>query len=112
MSGLARLASGRRSKWFVILGWLVVLVLIGFQFGSKLGDVTDDRQQSSLPKEAESTRVLELENSEFKGSQTSTVLIVYQRAGRLTAQDKAKIAADARKIAADKDVKLVGRPIL
>ena len=111
MSRLARLASGRRSKWFVVLAW-IILLLVFVPLGSKLSDVTDDRTQSSLPKNAESTAVLNIEHDQFRGGQTQTGLIVYQRAGGLTAQDKARIAADARKIAADTRVVLVKPPLV
>lgn len=111
MSGLARLASGRRSKWFVVLVW-IVLVAIFAGPASKLSKVTDDRTQSSLPTGAESTTVLDLEQREFRGGQTSSGLIVYQRAGGLTAADRAKIAADARRIAGDGRVKLVRPPLV
>jgi RND superfamily putative drug exporter len=111
MTRLARLASGRRSKWFVVLAW-AILLFASFPLASKLSGVTDDRTQSSLPKNAESTKVLNLESTEFKGGQTQSGLIVYQRPGGLTAADKARIAADMRKVATDPRVKLVRPPVV
>src|SRR3954454_2036847 len=111
MTRLARLASGRRSKWFVVLAWLI-LAFVFAPLGAKLGDVTDHRTQASRPKNAQSTDVLDIEQSQFKDGQTSNGLIVYQRQGGLTAQDKAKIAADARRIATDPKVKLVRPPVV
>ncbi len=111
MTRLASLVSGRRSKWVVLVAWIVLLIAF-VPLASKLSKVTDDRTQSSLPKNAESTKVLDIESTEFRGGQTSSGLIVYRRAGGLNAQDRARIAADARKVAADGRVKLVRPPVL
>ena len=109
MTRLARLVTGRRGKWFVLLAWLVVLLGVS-PLAAKLSGVTDDRTQSSLPKNAESTKVLQLETQQFRGGQTQSGLIVYRRPGGLTAADRARIAADMRKVANDPRVTLVGRP--
>jgi RND superfamily putative drug exporter len=109
MSGLARLASGRRSKWFVVVAW-ILLVAGTSQLASKVKDVTDDRQESFLPADAQSTEVLKLQKSEFQSGQTANGLIVYQRPGGLTAADRAKIVADARAAAAK--LPLVGKPVV
>ena len=54
MSALASFVSGRRTKWVVVLLWLVAAVAMG-SVGSKLADVTTDETASFLPDEAEST---------------------------------------------------------
>ena len=41
MSALASFVSGRRTKWVVVLLWLVAAVAMG-SVGSKLADVTTD----------------------------------------------------------------------
>jgi RND superfamily putative drug exporter len=96
MARLARFVAGRRTKWLVLLLWIVLAVVFA-PLGSKLADATDDRTEASLPKNAESTKVLTLQQERFKSGQTATGLIVYQRPGGLTAADRAKIAADAEK---------------
>ena len=107
MRRLAAIVAGRRTKWFVLVGWIVLLFALA-PLGSKLGDVTDDQTQSFLPKNAESTKVVNLLEKDFPGGQTVNGLVVYQRSGGLTAADKAKIAADAER--AKSALPLVGAP--
>jgi putative drug exporter of the RND superfamily len=109
MRGLAAFVSGRRAKWAVIAGWLVLAVVLA-PLGSKLADKTDNRTESFLPKDAESTKVVRLLDKEFPGGQTVTGLIVYHRPGGLNAEDRAKMAADAK--AAQAKLPLVGHPIV
>ncbi|MFL5869357.1 MAG: hypothetical protein ACJ766_19805, partial [Thermoleophilaceae bacterium] len=99
MSTLARFVTGRRTKWLVPVIWIVLVAALQ-PLGSKLSGVTDDRTQSALPKAAESTAVLKKQQRYFKAGQTASGLIVYRRAGGLTAADKAKIAGDARRAVA------------
>jgi RND superfamily putative drug exporter len=107
MRGLASIASGRRTKWLVLLAWVVILFVLA-PLGSKLSGKTNDQTESFLPKNAESTKVVKLLKKEFPGGQTVNGLIVYARPGGLTAADKRKILADAR--AAQKALPLVGPP--
>jgi RND superfamily putative drug exporter len=98
MARLARLVAGRRTKWAVVAFWFVVVM--GFSasgLSSKLADATDDRTESQLPKNAQSTEVLKLQQQRFASGQTVNGLIVYQRDGGLTGADKARIAGDAVK---------------
>src|SRR5215212_9880365 len=112
MARLARIVAGRRTKWIVLALWVVVVFAFA-PLGSKLADATDDRTESQLPKNAQSTEVLKLQQRRFASGQTVNGLIVYQRDGGLTAADKARIASDAQK--ADRSVlpgkrNLVGVP--
>ncbi len=107
MRALSRFVTGRRSKWLVLVGWIVLLAALS-GLGSKLSKVTDDRTQSALPRKAESTKVLKQLSSRFPSGETASGLIVYRRAGGLTAADRAKIASDARRAAAA--LPLRGRP--
>jgi putative drug exporter of the RND superfamily len=95
MAQLARLVAGRRTKWLVVVLWILAVVLVG-PLGSKLAGATDDRTESQLPKNAESTEVLKLQKERFARGQRAGGLIVYQRDAGLTAADRAKIAADAQ----------------
>jgi RND superfamily putative drug exporter len=95
---LASIVSGRRTKWFVVLFWVVAAAVLG-SLGSKLSDVTKDDTASFLPENAQSTRVVETLDRDFANKETSQGLIVYQRDGGLTAADKAKIADDAKTLA-------------
>jgi putative drug exporter of the RND superfamily len=108
MAQLARIVTGRRSKWLVVLAWLVLLGAFG-PLGSRLADVTDNRTESFLPPDAESTEALRLQEQRFTGGETVSGLIVYRRAGGLTEADQETIAADAA-LAAEA-LPLVGPPI-
>jgi RND superfamily putative drug exporter len=109
MGALARIVTGRRSKWLVVLAWVMLIFPFG-ALGSKLVDVTDNRTESFLPADAESTEALRVQEQRFPGGETVTGLIVYRRAGGLTEADQAAIAGDAERAA---DVlPLVGRPLV
>ncbi|MCW2998645.1 MAG: hypothetical protein JWN65_2194 [Solirubrobacterales bacterium] len=97
MSRLAAIVAGRRTKWLVIAGWIIAVIVLA-PLGGKLGDVTTDDTESFLPKGAESTEVQHLLKDRFADGETSTGLIVYRRAGGLTAADRAVIARDARRV--------------
>jgi RND superfamily putative drug exporter len=107
VSRLAALVTGRRSKWIVIALWIVAVVALA-PLGSKLADVTQDDTESFLPASAESTEVQRLLKDRFAGGETSNGIVIYRRAGGLTAADKAKIARDARRV--EKAVPVIGRP--
>jgi putative drug exporter of the RND superfamily len=91
--------TGRRTKWFVLVGWILALI-ITMPIGRKLSDVTTDDTESFLPASAESTEVVRQLDRDFPQGETDTAIVVYKRAGGLTAADKQKIAADAQKIQA------------
>jgi RND superfamily putative drug exporter len=109
VSALARLVTGRRSKFVVIALWVVGAFAMG-AVGSGLADKTQDDFVSFLPEEAESTEVQTLLKERFAGGETSTGLLVYHRDGGLSQDDRAKIAADAEGVA-DK-IPVTGPPIV
>ena len=109
MGALARIVTGRRSKWVVVLGW-IVLVFAFAPLGSRLGDVTDNRTESFLPSDAESTEALRVQEERFPGGETVTGLVVYRRPGGLTGADRERIAAGAAR-AAD-ELPLLGPPVV
>src|SRR4051794_12129819 len=97
MGRLGSIVAGRRSKWAVIVLWVVAVAALA-PLGAKLADVTTDETTAFLPASAESTEVQKLLKERFGGGETATGLIVYHRDGGLTAADKAKIAHDAQAI--------------
>jgi RND superfamily putative drug exporter len=97
VSALASFVSGRRTKWVVVVLWLVAVAIMS-SFGSKLADVTRDETASFLPADAESTEVQELLKERFPGGETTLGLIVYKREGGLTEADRQRIVEDARKV--------------
>ncbi|WP_245769264.1 MMPL family transporter [Streptomyces indicus] len=88
---MAWLVCGRRSKWVVLVLWLVAIVLMS-PLAQKLTDAQDNDNASWLPGDAESTQVLELAE-DFRPEQLPAV-VLYVRDGGLTEADKAKIAED------------------
>jgi putative drug exporter of the RND superfamily len=107
VNALASIVTGRRSKWVVIVVW-VLAVFATMGLGSKLADETTDDTESFLPDSAESTEVVRLLDEDFEGGETTQGQIVYKREGGLTAADKQKIIDDAEniEIAGDDEIPL------
>ena len=97
MRHLASLVSGRRSK-FVVLGlWIATLFALGPLIGS-FESKQRNEQSSFLPSEAESVRALEL-SEQFPSAEGVAAIVVFARAGGLTDDDRAAIAAVRAEIA-------------
>ena len=96
MGALARIVTGRRSKWLVVLVWLMLILPFG-ALGGKLAGATDNRTESFLPADAESTEALLLQEQRFPGGESVSGLIVYRRPGGLTDGDRAEIESDAER---------------
>lgn len=94
---LAGSLTGRVTKWVVLVVWLV-LAAGSSMLASQLTQVQNNEAASWLPESAESTRALE-RLAPFQDQNTIPTLVVYERAGGLTAQDMAAIEADAREFA-------------
>ena len=99
MRGLASIVTGRRTKWVVLVVWMIAFFAF-MPLGSKLSDVTTDDTESFLPANAESTEVVRTLDHQFPAGETTLGLVVYQNKDGLTPADKAKIAADAQTIQA------------
>jgi RND superfamily putative drug exporter len=109
MSTLARYVAGRRTKWLVLLAWIVAVAALQ-PLAGKLSDATDDSTQAALPKNAESTKVIKTLERRFPGGQTANALVVYRRAGGLSPADRAKIVRDAS--VAARSLPVIGRPVV
>src|SRR6266496_4169347 len=92
--------AGRRSKWIVLAAGLVVLFVAG-SFAGKFEDVQKNEPVSYLPGEAESVKTLN-KVDEFPSGKSLDAIIVYGRAGGLTAADRAKIARDRASLDRDR----------
>ncbi|MGW5863648.1 MMPL family transporter [Streptomyces sp. NPDC055239] len=93
--GVARLVCGRRTKWLVVLFWLVVIVAAA-PLAQKLNDAQDNQASSWLPGSAESTQVLKM-SDEFRPEQIPAI-VVYARESGLTVKDRVQIAKDVRQL--------------
>ena len=93
MSNVAtRVIVGRRTKWLVLVFWLVVVAVLG-PLAGKLSGAEKNDSKSWLPGKAESTQVLDVQKA-FQSPNTFLAVVVYERSGGLTSADKAKVAAD------------------
>ncbi len=100
---LAALPCGRWSKWAVLVFWIAVFVVAG-PLSGKLNSAQKNDASSWLPKNAESTQVVDLAKR-FTPSDVFPALVVYERSGGpVTAADRAKVAADMRRFAGVPDV--------
>ena len=94
---IAEIPAGSWTKWVVVGFWVAVLVVM-FPLSTKLMGAEKNDAKAWLPATAESTKVLDVQ-SRFQSPNVYTGVVVYLRASGLTAADRAKAAADARKFA-------------
>lgn len=94
---IARLSSGRRSKW-VVVGFWIVLVAIFSPLSGKLSKVTEDRIASWLPSDVKATQAGDVIKDRFPGHPVSSAVVVYKRGGGLTANDRRQIASEAQAV--------------
>src|SRR3712207_3323341 len=111
MARFSRFVTGRKTKWIVLVLW-ILLVGIMTPLGSQLADETTDSTAQFLPDATQSPQVFNLLPEDFGGGETQPGLIIYGRPGGLPAQDGARTQADAGKIAAARELPLVGPPVV
>ena len=92
---IAGLPSGRRTKYGVLLFWVIVIALTGSLAGKLMGAEKNDAS-AYLPASAESTQALKLQDH-FTSPNLNPAVVVYVRRSGLTPADLAKITSDARK---------------
>jgi RND superfamily putative drug exporter len=91
------IASGRRTKWAVLVFWLIIVAVAGPLAGKLTGAEKND-SSSWLPAKAESTKVLDLQ-SRFQSPNIFSGVVVYDRPSGLTSADRTKAMADAGRFA-------------
>jgi len=96
-SVITGIPAGRRTKWLVLVFWLVLVAVAGPLSGKLTGAEKNDAQ-AWLPPRAESTQVLNL-RSQSVSPNVYPAVVVYDRPSGLTAADKGKAAADAGRFA-------------
>jgi RND superfamily putative drug exporter len=89
---IASIVAGRRTKWLVLLFWIVILALV-VPFASKLEKAEKNEASSYLPGSAESTKVLDIEKK-LQGGNIASAVLVYSRSVGLTPGDIAKARQD------------------
>src|SRR5205823_8954942 len=95
----AALPCGRRTKYVVLIFWVIVIGLTGSLAGKLMGAEKNDAS-AYLPASAESTQELNLQ-SRFVVKNLNPAVVVYTRPSGLTTADLRKAAAaDARRFAA------------
>ncbi|HEU0023053.1 MAG TPA: MMPL family transporter, partial [Thermoleophilaceae bacterium] len=94
MRGLLTLSARRRAKWLVAGFWILVFFgLNGANIFEKYADAEKNRTVDYYPEKADSIQLLE-RIDEFPSGERFAAVVVYQRNGGLTAQDRAAIAED------------------
>ena len=88
--------TSRVTKWIVLAAWVVILGISG-GFAQKLTNVQDNEASSWLPGSAESTKALD-ELKPFQDPNDIPTVVVYHRAGGLSAGDLRAISTHVRKI--------------
>ena len=97
LQAIARVPAGRRSKWAVLVFWLIIVAVAGPLAGKLTGAEKND-SSAWLPARAESTKVLDL-YSRFQSPNIFTGVVVYDRPSGLTSADRAKAMTDASRFA-------------
>jgi RND superfamily putative drug exporter len=95
--GIISLPAGRRAKWIVLAGWLIVVAVAG-PLAGKLSSAEQNDAKSWLPATAESTRVLDLQ-SRVQPPNVYPAVVIYDRPSGITAADRAQAAADIDRFA-------------
>jgi putative drug exporter of the RND superfamily len=94
---IAGWASGRRTKWYVVGFW--VLLLAVSTLPGQLTEVTEDRISSFLPDDADAIVADKVIEERFPGGQTTSAVAVYHRDGGLSDADQQAIASEAQEMA-------------
>src|SRR5215469_1074006 len=92
---LLRVPGGRRTKWLVLVFWLIVVAVVGPLSGKLMGVEKNDAS-AWLPAKAESTKVVDLQ-AKVQSPNIFPAVVVYSRTSGVTPADRAKAAADARR---------------
>ena len=96
-SRLARLPAGRRTKWLVLIAWLILL-MVGGSLAGKLQGVTQNSADAYLPGSAEATRVIKLQDKVHKEDAILAV-VSYERWSGITPADQAFARTAVAKLA-------------
>jgi len=96
LDAVAKLPTGRLSRWLVIVGWIIVIAG-AFPLAGRVGDIEDNSSKTFLPGSSESLKVANL-REQFDSGDSSIAIVVYHRADGLNDDDSSRIAADQKAI--------------
>jgi putative drug exporter of the RND superfamily len=94
---IAAWASGRRTKWYVVGFWVLLMAVATLP--GQLTEVTEDRISSFLPDDSAAIVADKVIQERFPGGQTTSAVAVYHRDGGLTDADQQSIADEAQEMA-------------
>src|SRR5258707_486404 len=94
LRGILHAPAWHRTKWLVLVFWLVILV-VAFPLSGKLTGAEKNDSSAWLPSRAESTQVLNLRSTVVSPNVFPAVM-VYDRPAGVTQADFLKAQADAR----------------
>ncbi|WP_234040028.1 MMPL family transporter [Micromonospora coerulea] len=107
---LAGMASGRRSKYAMLVFWLVLIAAAG-PLAIKLTEVQNNDTLGALPATAEASRAVQRAEDAFPDSQKPLAVAVYVRESGLTDADRAKVDGDRTAFARYADGGQVPAPV-
>ena len=99
MTRLAAVIAGRRAKYAVLLAWVLVVAALA-PLGARFEDAQENDPASFLPAGTDSLEVLRAA-SDFPSGDVAPAVVVAQRAGGLTAEDRAFVDGLQRGLASD-----------
>jgi putative drug exporter of the RND superfamily len=97
IASLATIITGRRSKWFVLGAWLI-LIAVASPFAGRVGEIEENDAAAYLPRTAESTEALDVLTGLY-GDETVMAVFVYARSGGLTEADRSAVHRDREALA-------------
>src|SRR5215211_7148784 len=95
---IAAIPCGRRTKWLVLLFWVVLIGVAG-PLAGKLTDAQENDSAAWLPVNAESTQVLEQQRA-FQPDETFPAVVVYEYTSGVMPEDIKTATDDAVAFAA------------
>ncbi len=94
--------TGPRTKWVVLVSWILLVLVLG-SFAGKLTGAEKNDAKSWLPGSAESTKALD-KQAAFQSPNTFLTVVVYENTKGITAADQDKVAADVEEFAKNPNV--------
>jgi RND superfamily putative drug exporter len=111
LSGISGFATRRRTKWVVVVAWVLIAVALG-PLQPKLQEATTNENDEFLPASAESTEVNDLIDERFERGNEAEALILVRREGGLTQVDERVVASEVKDLIDSGELAHVGSPVV